>query len=431
MLGVSPADYTLDEIPLYYYLGNLDDLLVAEEIYSHTRDTAGLLEAMSATPDLDIFKYLETSVGSTTLLWSMLEEHMEHDKILDYLLTCYSPDRVTSPTEQEEDISDLLSLGIEHQEIRILQLLEPYKDERDDGQELLDEAINVDNLDIFKYVFEHYDSDETDIVYRIVSSDALEIFKYWISSHSISQKKLRLALLQSMSRYTFSQQPSEIAEYIESIVDIHWNELLDEAIQYYPDAIVSILARPDFSVNIYNLLDRMTKSRPSKVIWTILRDDTIRVENMPRGLASRLFEGLLLSDCLRIGTLSLKLAAYREGTGHGRGLQDLKSSYLEGQQATSIILRQLMFKQVTKKSLLDWLIGLKSKQVSLAAAAVLDRSLVYVDNEIAPIRALLISMLYPKMTLVQAIAALYGEGYRGEVLARTGGLLGLYYSLPD
>ncbi|CAH6421237.1 Hypothetical protein POVR2_LOCUS317, partial [uncultured virus] len=406
------------------YLSNLDELLVGMEIYGDSIDSDTYWYAMTQTTDLEVLKYIQGNMGCTTLHWKMLEEHIMNDHILDHLLTLPTE----SPTEQGEGISSLLCLGIEYQDIRILQLLEPYKHERRSDYEALDAAINTGDLEIFKYVFEHYDSNETHILERIVSSDALDIFKYWVVGHPIDDDDLMSLLLQSMSRSIFGDEPIEIADYIESIVDIDWDELLDEAIWSYPNALMRIISRPNSSTNIYDLLDRMTKTDHTPATISMFSEhSTMRVENMPTGLACRVFEGLLRSERSEAGRLKDKLRTYERATALVRGLpQDFKTSYLESQQATSIILRQFIFKAVTKKSLMDWLIELKPKQVSLAAATVLDSSLTYSD-EIAPIRALLISMLYPKMTLGEATAALRREGYRGEVLTKTAGLLGLYY----
>ena len=100
------------------------------------------------------------------------------------------------------------------------------------------------------------------------------------------------------------------------------------------------------------------------------------------------------------------------------------SAYLSSSNTYSFILRYLLFKKRDKESMLDWLIEAKLPGVALAAATALDSSQVW-SEEIAPLRALFISLLYPRLTLWDMIELLQTEGYSGACLEKSITLLNL------
>ncbi|CAH6420435.1 Hypothetical protein POVR2_LOCUS158 [uncultured virus] len=79
------------------------------------------------------------------------------------------------------------------------------------------------------------------------------------------------------------------------------------------------------------------------------------------------------------------------------------------------ILRYIVFKQPSALKLAKWMIALRDQDVAQAAAVVLDSTLSYSDT-VAPIRALLICLLYPTLSLDENIQALVAEGYASETL---------------
>jgi hypothetical protein len=91
------------------------------------------------------------------------------------------------------------------------------------------------------------------------------------------------------------------------------------------------------------------------------------------------------------------------------------------------ILRFIVLKQPTDRELLDWMISLKDKDIMLAARLVLgSESGLDVSSTVNIVRGLLLSLLYPTMTLDEVIDLLYDDGYsRGEI-DETAMLIGAY-----
>ncbi|CAH6421231.1 Hypothetical protein POVR2_LOCUS315 [uncultured virus] len=405
------------------YIDTLDQFLVAVDLFGGPEDEESILDAARYVSDLDLFKYLLKEIDWSKSYWDMLEQHMAHKDIVDYILT------IKPTTDPDENLNDLLVEAVTNKRIEVLDYLQSYSSEDFARNDILEAAIQTGDVDIFNRIV-NSGWDEEEVVDLLSQSGNYKIFKYWVDTHPITADQVTDILVRVMSKDT--EDSKQIVSYLESLVDIDWDRLAYDSVtetdstdlrMYRRNALKSILLRTSPELDVSELLQRAVsfKSRDHAVINTLVLDDRMRVEKMPQGLPSLVFA------TVSIGMIS-NLYEYELGTGLGRRQRSLVARDLEGNDLYAIVLRQLVFKSVTRTSLLSWLIDLRSRDAALAAEAVLDRSIPY-SPSIAPIRALLISMLYPRMGLREAITALSREGYREEVLAKTGGLLGLYYNL--
>lgn len=80
------------------------------------------------------------------------------------------------------------------------------------------------------------------------------------------------------------------------------------------------------------------------------------------------------------------------------------------------ILAQIQRKHLTSGELMDWMIGLDNETIAETAASILDSSLGY-GSGAASVRALLLAMLYPTLTLEGLVDHITEEGYTNEEIS--------------
>ncbi|CAH6420866.1 Hypothetical protein POVR2_LOCUS280 [uncultured virus] len=178
----------------------------------------------------------------------------------------------------------------------------------------------------------------------------------------------------------------------------------------------------DSDIDLYALLER-TQDRD--VARAILHDNRIRVEKLSMSEAQRLH---LLVDSRLVKTVR-------------KSNEETIEHYLSSNDTYSLVLRYLLFKkrvasdgsnyiqnsdqrQRSGAAMLDWLTATRLDGVAEAAASTLDASLAW-KEDIAPLRALFISLLYRKLDFLSILASLKAEGYSESQMSKSITLLNL------
>ncbi|CAH6419511.1 Hypothetical protein POVR2_LOCUS13 [uncultured virus] len=137
----------------------------------------------------------------------------------------------------------------------------------------------------------------------------------------------------------------------------------------------------------------------------------------------------MLLDAISVYSKQNTLEGYRIGVFRA-GESNLDPKIASGKTLHSQIVRYIVLAQPTAAELLDWLIGLHDRTVATAASLVLDRDEklgLGADSAIMqPIRALLLALLYPTVTLQEHIALLQADGYTKTAIVQSAALIGAF-----
>jgi hypothetical protein len=133
---------------------------------------------------------------------------------------------------------------------------------------------------------------------------------------------------------------------------------------------------------------------------------------------------------LFIWTLGLRILDKVKGFVLGESLSGVLAReqlgrVLERDGMYSMILRVILIKQPSGSQLLDWMVGMRDKKLSLAAESVISDSECS-DLELLPIRALILSILYPTLSVQDLVTDLRTEGANPDTIARAARLVGAY-----
>jgi hypothetical protein len=267
------------------------------------------------------------------------------------------------------------------------------------SQVLLMRAVENGSLDIIKYLEQGIDVDWKKIIVRAMGLSREDIARYALDRAAELGLNLNSVLIQLADSWAFSVVLAEPSSHPES----NLRELVD---------------------SIKNAA-HIWRGQSAK---SLILDSRIKTEDLEPYVVRSIFDSLLVT--LSHGHMQDAMDGYRLGTEISGYSGALTADTISGTDAYSLVLRQMVFKRPKKEELMDWMLDMKLEDVIQAAACVLDDKLRYSDG-VAPLRALLLSILYPSMNLEESIMKLGEDGYRGRVLHRSGGLLGVYYSLPE
>lgn len=167
-----------------------------------------------------------------------------------------------------------------------------------------------------------------------------------------------------------------------------------------------------------------SSSRVDHQLRLLLLDSRIRVEEMSAEVVESLYLALK-KDSVFLNNVEL---GYRLGTTIVQQYSRLTEQNLEGDDTCSLVLRQLILKRSKRSELMKWVLEVRREELIEAANHILAAT---VPNTycVCVLRAMLLSMLYPTMDLREAIQLLKEDGYEGNTLADSAGLLGVYYTI--
>ncbi|CAH6420862.1 Hypothetical protein POVR2_LOCUS279, partial [uncultured virus] len=413
---------------LDYYEG----MLVVEEIYGPIcldayRDTT-LLTTLDARLLERFMRDCRTDLR--IFYWHIFKCQLNrHSPALDYLISIV-------PELNKEDMTCMLSLAIDTQRIDLLPFIEKYASEDTDYSSLLSLAAERDNVAGWWYVLQHYEPVGNELLDCIGDCDSINIFEEYYRNNgaraselgdvrassrdkqaiyvpSLPTSKLgcklaapEISKLDYLLDRATSSRSSKMIDRIEQLIVVDWKQKLAAWVE--GDTITGrrtytsvCLSKLDADTDLYSIL---AKATDSQVAMAILSNERIRVEKLSVAEAERLY----------------KLVSTREPN---RTIL----AYLSSESTYSLALRYLLFKNRDRVAMLDWMIEAKLDGVAMAAACALDPSLEW-NEEIAPLRAIFMSLLYlkpsPNLSLWD-IALLKEEGYSSASLEKSITLLSL------
>ena len=152
------------------------------------------------------------------------------------------------------------------------------------------------------------------------------------------------------------------------------------------------------------------------------------------------------TETVRVFSWALKLAYSSRVIGFYRAQDSLfiRSDIrvaIEHRNIHSFVLRFILFRDPTSVQLADWMlaysqrsamIGRDDPELEIAArSVVLDRPLARQNRDAIPLRALMLAMLYPTLTMSRLIKRLESEGASDAQLAVSAGLVGAYLGMGN
>jgi hypothetical protein len=402
-------------------LGNLDALMILESMYGKIKITKdNYIDLLSLTSDVRVFDYLVSQAGTLTYdIWTVLAAQLSRDnrEIVNRLLLL-----VPASKGQQYEILEPLIEATEHDNVDAFEiLLEKYKPDDDRAEDRLESAIRHNSMGVYQYMLERYPSlnDPDKLLDMTIEVNNVNLFKSLFESMNVSKTRREQLLNEAVT-----ENASDIVMYLSALLDVDWMNVATLATRSSsPDVLKYALTQIASDVDIYPLLEAIDAPHRRdttswyldfrNTIYVLFNDDRIRTEELSPTMIQRLYNKL---DSYGVSPLY----RYREATG-----SFLSASDIIGTDTYSLLLRELVLAHPSKRKLIDWMLRVNSKDIRMAVASVLDKNIAYSDS-IAPIRALMISLLYPTLSnLDEQLEYLKEEGYSKQALIKSAGLLSL------
>lgn len=440
--------------------GNLDALQVLEELYGPLEIKQPKLGAtvftgwLGEVSDPRVFDYLLTKYPDARYtFWGVLDLQLQKqnreiiDKLLPLAKQHPSQGVSTGALQAAARAGDLKSLRYLLEEVAVP--IDEFE-ERD----LAVSAVQSDNLDTYEYVRARYPEALTDVevLERAIAADAINIFRdtFERGVYTESDKNRILA-----SAFYGNSDPSHTFAYLTSqIRNPDWIRLLERAIKAglpeIAEQILShippetdlvmlpwtgryrdgrsakitalILARSDPVPRLREIVEKIGESDafPSVPAIALMRDERVKVQDLPRDLALSLFRMVEQAD---FKNPNLREQIGRGGTAGEQFAAD--SSSVAGDDVISLVHREMVLKRPSKPELIDWMISLDDPDLEQASADIID-SIEWVPERLIPLNCLLLAMLYPTLARQEQLGQLATSGMSRVTLLKTDALLTRY-----
>ena len=434
-------DHEAEQVSDRFYsslIDNLHSLLAFFDRIGELLEDPDTLElCLCETSNLEVFDYMLARLPDAELyhiLATQLASNSNSEQVVNRILELLP----VNMNLEHVDMQELLEGAICARRRDIYDKFEKYIDANVDIDQLFRTAIVTDNLEMYKYIQLAYGVEPDDLIEIIIEFDAINILKSYFTIYELTEYELEQLLYRAMDSASMN-----VLKYLAAMVEPNWYwtilKYVHKCQTYYSEPNKLCL---EYSVqqmeaeSLHSLI--IEASCPKKLFKMILDDVRYDPNQHLDELAARVdveskFARVLASHP-RVRTELLSSVAVEmifDGLSRRADLGDLEvsASDIAGNDTYSVILRQIVFKTPRPVELLDWMISLHNNDIAIAA--VLDKSIGY-SKTIAPIRALLLSLLYPKMTRGVAIEALIDEGYwKRGTLDKSILLLSTWYRLVN
>ncbi|CAH6421412.1 Hypothetical protein POVR2_LOCUS381 [uncultured virus] len=408
----------IDDLDMVRYgvVNNLHSLQAVLDATGQAMNRESLHEYMSSTSSLEVFDYLlqhsrATKVDFYDVLISQLQLK-DSTAIVDKILTLLPED--IDPTAL--DVSELLQAAVQYRP-DVFEKFSVYIDNDVDMDTIFEEAIAADNVTMYNRLLTSYEVDTSELLEDIVSHGALNICKTYLAENEVSQSELLQLFPAAMSN-----EEVTLLAYMHSLVEPDWYSVLldtDHTLEYTKicsqyavshvpasqlhsllleqelDTIpfLAVLSDSRYDPNQYAAVLVELPRVPYGAAYNLLHDPRVRIADMTDAALDKML------TCLSVD-------------------RDVEPTEIASYSIYTRLSNYILYGSPTAIHLLEWMVALRNPDIARAAASVLDSKLSY-SQHVAPIRALLISLLYPQLSLLDAVRALIAEGYRAAALVQS------------
>ncbi|CAH6421550.1 Hypothetical protein POVR2_LOCUS388 [uncultured virus] len=398
-------------------IAGLEELLGLQEATGGFEKDEDLLhDLLSLTSSLDIFEYALARTTDVDL-FSVLRRQLGNSReITDRVLSLMPAD-----IGSEDDLAALLSAAIRAERRDVFDRFEKFVDEDTDMNSVFDDVMYADNVEMYDHLLTVHELEIEERMYKIaIEHDAVEILKFIIEEEGYTEDDMEY-----FSTIAMDEGSLLVLDYLETLIEIDWTYALEQYARLSRETyrqvevlrhaltriknndLSSFLVGLVGNVEVFTVLFEDPRSHPESILSSL-----VQAAEQARH-SSKLIRLVVLDPRIRVEEIddqSALIILKHLPTKDNAMIDQAKPVILDKKSTISRILRQIVFKRPTAIELLDWMIAQHDPDIATAAASVLDSKLVY-SRTVAPIRALLLSLLYPTLSLEQAIASLFNEDY--------------------
>ncbi|CAH6419600.1 Hypothetical protein POVR2_LOCUS106, partial [uncultured virus] len=205
-----------------------------------------------------------------------------------------------------------------------------------------------------------------------------------------------------------------LIKYGLTLTPTKWRALLNKAIKSgYLELVKLSLEYVDPNTKTNQALTLAIDSGGTAILQLVMSDPRVNIDKLDSKLLKSIYYRLVSkSEPMSEGTERVDEPYYRSNL------------VLTAKDLHHQILRFMTLKKPSRVQLLEYLISLDARELSQAAASVLESTRPY-SKRIAAYRALLISLLYPSLTMKDALDSLRAEGYEESSIGLSSQLIKL------